>query len=454
MKRCFSDEFYSENMIYDAFKDLNGKEILELLELKLRAIFKPRLYDYTKSCIFVIGNLDEAYGMTKEVSPDNNPDDFHKHSLSIGLSQIKASLKKRFRVEQIGRLGNNHIIYKAFNSQTYRDLISLELNRLKKNVTDRFELEINFDPSIHDIIYKEGVFPTLGTRPVFTTINSMIESTLSKITLDIATSNKDVSRIDWSFKYEDNPYHIVKFIHKNKTVFTNNYNVKLKLENRRKSDGGENQLLNAVHESGHAVACIVKMNIIPDIIVSKTSDGNNAFVHANHPEMRLKSWFEKDIIVSLSGIIAEKMVFGENFQSSGSESDLVRATENAMLAAQRYGMLSENITFGIPSVPSQYSEFKDTQATDIEAKNWVNSCYKKGQKCLEENKKLLIELSRFLSTNSQIKKDGIIEILTNLGYDVDSFIKNTDNYYDLHNKFNLFEKKNMPINKLLESLND
>lgn len=155
IKNCFNEEFYSENILLNHFKTYNSiQELIDYLDLKLKQFFKPRLFDYTKSCIFIIGNLDEAYGMTKEVSPDNNPDDFHNHSLSITLTDIKASLKRRFRVEQIGRLGNNHIIYKAFSSQTYRDLINLELNRIKKHIKDEFDLEIDFNKTINDIIYK------------------------------------------------------------------------------------------------------------------------------------------------------------------------------------------------------------------------------------------------------------------------------------------------------------
>ncbi len=317
---------------------------------------------------------------------------------------------------------------------------------------ERFEIEVNFDESINDILYKEGVFPTLGTRPVFTTINSMIESTMSKITLDIATSSKDVNKINWSFEYDENAYHIIDFLYNNKTILTKKYDVKLKLENRRRSDGSEVQLLNAVHESGHAVTCILKMGIIPEIIVSKTSEDDHAFTNSKHPSMHLKTWYEDDIIVSLSGMIAEKMIFGENFQSSGSESDLIRATNNALIAAQRYGMLSENSSFGIPNATTQYEEFKDTQATDIEAKNWVNKCYKEAEKCLNENKPLLIELSKYLSENSQIKKEQIIEILDKLNYNIDD--KDLDKYYDLHEKFNTFKNENEPVNKLLKIVHE
>lgn len=434
IKSCFYEEFYSENTILNHFNRFNNiKELVDYLNVKLKELFKPRLFDYTKSCIFIIGNLDEAYGMTKEVSPDNNADDFHKHSLSITLTHIKASLKKRFRVEQIGRLGNNHIIYKAFSSQTYRDLINLELGRIKKHIENDFELEIVFDETINDIIYKEGVFPTLGTRPVFTTINTMIESTLSKITLDIADSNKNINKINWSFKYDDKAYHIIKFLEDDKVKFEKEYQIKLKLENRRKSNGSEQQLLNAVHESGHAVASIMIMNMIPNVIVSKTSNAQDGFCSSEYPELKLKSWYEEDICVSLSGIIAEKLIFGDDFISNGSASDITRATGNALLAGQQYGMLSEQMSIGIIEPNTQYQVYKDTSPTDIEARNWINSCYKKSEKVLADNMELLLELSKYLTYNSKIEKEGIIQILEDLEYPVDE--KSIEEYYNLHDRF-------------------
>ena len=166
--------------------------------------------------------------------------------------------------------------------------------------------------------------------------------------------------------------------------------------------------------------------------------------------MRLKSWYKNDIIVCLSGMIAEKMVFGDDFQSNGSESDLLRATSSALFAAQRYGMLSEHTIFGIPNAATQYSEFKDTQTTDIEAKSWVKSCYKEAEECLSDNKNLLIELSKYLTYNSKIDKKQIISIMKELNYDIND--KDFDNYYELHEKFNAFETKNKPVNVLLDSI--
>jgi len=179
--------------------------------------------------------------MSKNFDPDSDADRFYKHSLRITLSQIKAALQKRFRAEQIARLGNNHTIYPAFSSKIYRQLIELELNRVNKTVKERFDLELNFDKSINTIIYKEGVFPTQGARPVFTTITALIEAYVGKIIKDILDSEKLIKSIEWKFSRGK---HKIDFYGNNGVILmSNTYPVRLKVESLRKSIGNRNSKL-------------------------------------------------------------------------------------------------------------------------------------------------------------------------------------------------------------------
>ncbi|MBK6399461.1 MAG: hypothetical protein IPF75_14670 [Bacteroidetes bacterium] len=126
--------------------------------------------DLSKSIIFVLGNLDEAYYMSNSLNPDISADELYESTCKINIAHIKNALKKRFRNEQIARLGNNHIIYRSFTNQNFRDLISQKLSGLNEYVKNKFDLNINLSSSVIDVIYGEGVFPAQGTRPVFTTI--------------------------------------------------------------------------------------------------------------------------------------------------------------------------------------------------------------------------------------------------------------------------------------------
>jgi hypothetical protein len=193
-----------DNMVRDSIQqelkkaDLKGITDLILRGLKTRSALKE--LDLSKALIFVLGNLDEAYGMSHSINPDISADDLHADTLRINITNIKAALKKRFRSEQIARLGNNHIIYRAFKSEHFRELIRRELQRVNRFIKQQFHFELHYHSSVHELVYKEGVFPAQGTRPVLTTIKNYIETWVSKIAIEVIDKQLAVSVVEWSYQ--------------------------------------------------------------------------------------------------------------------------------------------------------------------------------------------------------------------------------------------------------------
>ena len=180
--------------------DLNGIQRMIVEGANKRNAVKQ--LDLSKSLIFVLGNLDEAYYMSHSLNPDISADELHESTCKINIAHIKNALKERFRNEQIARLGNNHIIYRSFTNQNFRDIISQKLNSLKAYVKQRFDFEIIFDESVIDVVYSEGVYPAQGTRPVFTTIKNLIEGNISKLVLEMIAENIHASHVLWSSRDE------------------------------------------------------------------------------------------------------------------------------------------------------------------------------------------------------------------------------------------------------------
>lgn len=110
------------------------KQTLYLLRGARRKIMQPQTIDCSKALIFVIGNLDEAYPMHQDSSPHMNPDYLHRRSSKIGITHVNKALKKRFRSEEIARLGNNHNIYPALRKQDFIAIIKKDIERLKKQI--------------------------------------------------------------------------------------------------------------------------------------------------------------------------------------------------------------------------------------------------------------------------------------------------------------------------------
>lgn len=110
--------------------------------------------------------------MSGELSPDINANEYRKISKRINVTHVKNALKKRFKNEQIARLGNNHFIYAALGEKDYQNIIANELHKYKLQLFEKHGISLQFDSSVEEILYKEGVFPTQGTRPFLQPYNN------------------------------------------------------------------------------------------------------------------------------------------------------------------------------------------------------------------------------------------------------------------------------------------
>ena len=62
---------------------------------------------------------------------------------------------------------------------SYEKIIANELRNYANDLTQKFQLAVHFDHSINKIIYQEGVYPTQGVRPIFTSIHQVLKSKIS-----------------------------------------------------------------------------------------------------------------------------------------------------------------------------------------------------------------------------------------------------------------------------------
>jgi hypothetical protein len=332
------DEEFSKEYIKERVKTSSLQELKAFVLQAMRLRPATRQLDLSCALIFVLGNLDEAYKMSHNMNPDISADDFHEATEKITIANIKRALRKRFRPEQIARLGNNHVIYKSFTSAHFRQLIERELDGITAFVLEKFGWTVTFDKSVIDVVYGEGVFPSQGTRPVFTTVKNLIESRISKLVVSIVEDQLEVATISWQFDNGYFVYHIKN--NADEVIKTILDEASLKLENLRKSIDPEIQAYTAVHEAGHAVLAALTLQIVPSLAVSRTaSDVAEGFCLINFPKGPVtRETLKKDIVLTLGGYVAEKMIFGEEHTSSGVYNDIEEASALANRAIRKYAM--------------------------------------------------------------------------------------------------------------------
>lgn len=417
---------------------LNHLETVQFLTDVLDKHLQPTIHDFSQALIFIIGNLDEVYNMSSLIDPDYDADTFYENSLNISVTEVKEALKTRFRVEQIARLGNNHIIYPAFSSLAYKRLIKMELEKFQIRAKERYGIEVEFDGSVHEIIYREGVFPTQGTRPVFTTISSLIESYISKIVSDIVLEQIVVKKIVWSFNSNESRYE-VKISSESKSI-TKTYELNLKVDSVRQSTRDDAQAHTAVHEAGHAVVSCMHLNIIPDEVVSKTTRRHaHGFCRVKMPDLTTRELIKRDMCVGLGGFLAEKMLFGEEDLSTSSVDDIRKVTEKAIGYVKFYGMHDLPVLIGMKSVEMNHSHFFDNNKSNQAVADLVEECMKTADKVLRKNKLLLLKISEYLSENSRMDGKMVLKFVEK--YTKEHSITTAENYYSFKSKLKNHLKK-------------
>jgi cell division protease FtsH len=402
--------FFPTYNVTEKLNQLNAKESIEFLECIHKHIIRPKTVDCSKAIIFNIGNLDEVYEMSSNFNPDISADEFHEQSLRINVPQIKNELRKRFRNEQIARLGNNHIIYPAFSSSSFRQIITMELNKIAAQMFKTQNIKLSFDKSIHELIYNEGVYPTQGTRPVFTTIHYTIKNNLAKILTEIHLHNIPASRVNFSF---DGSHVYLSFFRNKKLLHILYDNQEFNLTKLRRNKSDDMQAIIAVHEAGHAVISAILLHTIPEQVFSTTaSQDQSGFLYT---KVKWDYISRKEILsrlaLFLGGLMAEKLVFGEENITTGADDDIRRATffVNAML--KEHGMGKRMIAINANTVSTRHFLNDFDHQIEQQAREWIDEATQLAEQTLKKQQTLLLRIAGYLSNHSSIKKEKLRDLI-------------------------------------------
>ena len=400
-------EFYDN---YEEFEfnlnKLKGYENIQYIYNVITHANSEKIVDCSKAIIFIMGNLDEAYTMNKNFSSDMSADEFHEESLKITLPMIKNALKSRFRSEQIARLGNTHIIYPAFSKNSFEKIIKMELNKICKKYSKLLNATIEFDITLEKMIYEEAVFPTQGIRPIFTSIHQMLTSRFGEIMMSIHKDNIDCDRIKFSF--EGSTLFIKYYLGKS-LVYTKKNNPQLRLKSLRKNTKDDLQAIVAVHEAGHAVISSMLLETVPETIHSVIADSeSNGFVFTKlNDDYIRRDELKNRIALYLGGYVAEKIIFGKEYITDGSESDIKRATKLVNHLIKKAGFGNIPASYNVKSSETWDSIHDIDNEKNQLAEMMIKDGMELAEKGLIRDKTLLINIANFLSDNQSMEKQQI-----------------------------------------------
>jgi len=407
--------------------DLSEDELINLImEVKRRKkIYEP--VNHSRTLIIISGNLDEAFSMATQTSEsDIDADIYNAFTKKITVVDIKNALSRKFRPEQVARFGNIHLIYNSLRRKDFERLIEKEIERVKADILKKIGLRINVTSKLNDLIYRNGVFPVQGVRPVFSSVVDILESNLSQFMFEAIMKEEEEITVD----YDEEALAIKASFGEHRVVVP----YVGRIDSIRRSNQ-ENVVANiSVHECGHAVVYMDLMGLVPLQLKSKIASsqaGGFTFPHQMH---LTKENILKKIRIYLAGGIAEEIIFGTEKASTGRSNDREEATTLALEFVRRFGF-NEHFQSVVNLQASHLT--MDMKETDAVVESMMVKLVKETREILVRHLPLLRSLSQELTAEGIINAPRILEVATKYGMEVavreEGFL-NVDDYYDLlHN---------------------
>jgi cell division protease FtsH len=286
-------------------------------------------FDMTKLLIFVVGNLDEVYKESLYTdSPFVPADVYRKWCDRITIYNVKEALSKLFFPEQVARFGNTHIIYPTLGQSHYQELIHRGMLSLQEDMRD-IGADILIDSSVEDFIYRNGVYPVQGVRPVFTSIQEIASGVTNLVqhTTDLGLCEvfHREGKLELYLKSEDKLIYSCPLEGDRDSVF-----------HELKKDDKWLGII-SVHELGHALLSYIKFNEVPLFCVIQ-HEGATTVGECEPIDTFDYQWSK--VLCTMAGSVAVREIMGRQYLS-GSRRDISEATKILTQMIRNSGYLHE-----------------------------------------------------------------------------------------------------------------
>lgn len=287
-------------------------------------------FDMTKLLIFVVGNLDEVYKESLYTDSPFVPADVYRRWCDrITIYNVKEALSKLFFPEQVARFGNTHIIYPTLGQSHYQELIHRGMIGIQEDMQN-IGYTIQIDSTVEEFVYRNGVYPVQGVRPVFTSIQEIA----SGITNLIHRSSCNLSFV---------------VTHENGSLYLKNRRNRAEVFSVLPMEGDRDSVLQelkkdtkwlgiiSVHELGHALLSYIKFNEVPLFCVIQ-HEGATTVGDCEPIDTFDYQWSK--VLCAMAGSVAVREIMGMQYLS-GSSNDISGATKILTQMIRNSGYLPE-----------------------------------------------------------------------------------------------------------------
>lgn len=166
----------------------------------------------------------------------------------------------------------------------------------------------------------------------------------------------------------------------------------------------------AVHEVGHAMACVMYGMKFEKITVLQRGNILGFVKHKSDEYPRTKQEYLENISVSLAGRAAEEVIYEGDQISSGASGDIIHATRLARSMVMRLGMGSSVGMMALERIEGKYLGGVNKQIVsdammvkgEDEVSQIINETYRLTVDRLKANKKILLKLAEYVFEKEEV----------------------------------------------------
>jgi hypothetical protein len=360
------------------------------LEKRLRTVAgSKKVYepvDHSRTLCIISGNLDEAFTMANAAGEaDVDADIFSAYTSKITVVDIKNALLRRFRPEQVARFGNIHLIYRSLRRRDFETLIAREVKRVTTRAKQLTRVDVTVDRSVNDLIYRNGVFPVQGVRPVFSSVNDILETNLTSFLFESVMRKGSNIKV----RYDVAKALLIADLDRGAAIrlpYTG------RIDTIRQGNQAAVVANVAGHEAGHAVAYCALFGLAPLQLTAKIASSYASgftFPHQIHESL---DHLVARVKVLLAGGLAEDLLFGLGNATVGRQSDREQATMLVADIIRRYGFDAEFQA----AYTMEGAHYLDRTVTDIDIEKMIARLVGETRELLRDHRGFLADLSHSL----------------------------------------------------------
>jgi cell division protease FtsH len=374
---------------------------------------RPKVWetDYSRLLVFVCGNLDEMYrDLAQQVYDcDTDADIFHRLTQGLSLIDVKKALTSRFRPEQIARLGNVHVVYPSLSSHTYRQLIHRTCEHQLRNLSEHHGVRLSLSAELMDHIYSVSVFPTQGTRPMFSSVHALLSPLLVHTALWLQSQPSWVPDAVYELTLSADRRHAQFALQPGTDAWLAGLSpqpVNAEVQHLRQRNNLDYRQLLAVHEAGHALACVVLTSTLPQEVKINVASFEGGYVRYATPKVLTRQQSLDRICMGLAGRAAEQWVFGGDRVTEGAEQDLRQATAEASNCVRYLGFAHRLSRTDVTHDPSEHIN-TDIEPTNQAMEALLQQQMQRAQALLESHRPLFMDLVNLLMAHGELNQERL-----------------------------------------------